>query len=142
LPGEAQMIDRIMSRFATRFAQCNTKLALSSDVCYVLAFSLIMLNTDAHNNNIPVERKMSKDQFVNNLRGVDNGADIPRDYLERLYDKIVSTPFARDYERDEFAQWDKQGFINMLLLPTKFKGTRSVKAQNLHDVNYNSTNVL
>ena len=34
------------------------------DTAYVLSFSLIMLNTDAHNPN--VKNKMTKDQFLRN----------------------------------------------------------------------------
>jgi len=124
LPGEAQMIDRVMSTFATRFRKCNPNLPYDSqDVTYVLAFSLIMLNTDAHNPNVPPERRMTKDQYVKNLRGVDNGKDLPDTYLEKLYDNIVTRPFARDYERDEFSQWDKQGFIHVLILSAKFAPT-------------------
>ncbi len=41
---------------------------ISSDVGYILAFSLIMLNTDAHNPSIKPENKMTKPQFVSNNR--------------------------------------------------------------------------
>lgn len=49
LPGEAQKIDRIMEKFAERYCKCNTKVFTSADTAYVLAYSVIMLNTDAHN---------------------------------------------------------------------------------------------
>ena len=45
LPGEAQMIDRIMQAFADRWAAVRADATLTADVVYVLAFSLIMLNT-------------------------------------------------------------------------------------------------
>lgn len=50
LPGEAQKIDRLMEKFAERFVSCNPESFKSADVAYVLAYSVIMLNTDAHNN--------------------------------------------------------------------------------------------
>ncbi|KAI7749928.1 hypothetical protein M8C21_024878, partial [Ambrosia artemisiifolia] len=49
LPGEAQKIDRIMEKFAERYCKCNPKVFTSADTAYVLAYSVIMLNTDAHN---------------------------------------------------------------------------------------------
>lgn len=49
LPGEAQKIDRIMEKFAQRFCECNPKVFTSADTAYVLAYSVILLNTDAHN---------------------------------------------------------------------------------------------
>ena len=49
LPGEAQKIDRIMEKFAERYCKCNPKVFSSADTAYVLAYSVIMLNTDAHN---------------------------------------------------------------------------------------------
>jgi len=111
IPGEAQKIDRIMEKFAARFCSCNTTAFASPDVGYILAFSLIMLNTDAHNPSIKVENKMTKQQFVSNNRGINNGADLPAEYLEQLYDHIVEKEIEMQYERDEFSQWDKQGYI-------------------------------
>lgn len=49
LPGEAQKIDRIMEKFAERYCKCNPKAFRSADTAYVLAYSVILLNTDAHN---------------------------------------------------------------------------------------------
>lgn len=49
LPGEAQKIDRIMEKFAERYCKCNPKVFTSADTAYVLAYSVILLNTDAHN---------------------------------------------------------------------------------------------
>jgi len=111
LPGEAQMIDRIMEKFATRFCECNPSAFANPDVGYILAFSLIMLNTDAHNPNIKADGKMTKAQFISNNRGINNGEDLAKEYLEILYDKIVHHQIQMEYERDDFAQWDKQGWI-------------------------------
>lgn len=52
LPGEAQKIDRLMEKFAERFVCCNPESFKSADVAYVLAYSVIMLNTDAHNTQV------------------------------------------------------------------------------------------
>lgn len=87
LPGEAQKIDRITEKFAERYCKCNPKVFTSADTAYVLAYSVIMLNTDAHNPM--VKNKMSKADFIRNNRGIDDGKDLPEDYMGSLYDRIV-----------------------------------------------------
>ncbi|CAM8941877.1 unnamed protein product [Rhodiola kirilowii] len=87
LPGEAQKIDRIMEKFAERYCKCNPNSFTSADTAYVLAYSVIMLNTDAHNTM--VKDKMSKADFIRNNRGIDDGKDLPEEYLGALYDQIV-----------------------------------------------------
>lgn len=53
---------------------------------YVLSYSVIMLNTDQHNPTI--KKRMSADDFIRNNRGIDDGRDIPREFLEDLYTRI------------------------------------------------------
>jgi hypothetical protein len=60
----------------------------SHDAAFILAFSTIMLNTDLHNPNLPPSKKMTKEQFVRNNRGINDGADLPLSYLEELYEEI------------------------------------------------------
>ncbi|PON75206.1 Coatomer beta subunit [Parasponia andersonii] len=87
LPGEAQKIDRIMEKFAERYCKCNPNSFTSADTAYVLAYSVILLNTDAHNSM--VKDKMTKADFIRNNRGIDDGKDLPEEYLGSLYDQIV-----------------------------------------------------
>ncbi|KAJ6879223.1 brefeldin A-inhibited guanine nucleotide-exchange protein 2-like [Populus alba x Populus x berolinensis] len=86
LPGEAQKIDRIMEKFAERYCKCNPKVFSSADTAYVLAYSVIMLNTDAHNPM--VKSKMSADDFIRNNRGIDDGKDLPEEFLRSLFERI------------------------------------------------------
>eukprot|EP00198_Chlamydomonas_reinhardtii_P005607 XP_001694943.1 SEC7/BIG-like ARF-guanine nucleotide exchange factor [Chlamydomonas reinhardtii] len=97
LPGEAQKIDRLMEKFAERFVKCNPGSFKAADVAYVLAYSVIMLNTDAHNPQargaacgVFVKNKMSKAAFLKNNRGINDGADLPEDFMGALYDRIVT----------------------------------------------------
>jgi len=57
LPGEAQIIDRILEAFAGHWAASNADTLeatmLDSEVAYVLAYSTILLNTDLHNPQAP-----------------------------------------------------------------------------------------
>ncbi|KAL8540020.1 hypothetical protein ACS0TY_001567 [Phlomoides rotata] len=112
LPGEAQKIDRIMEKFAERYCKCSPNSFTSADTAYVLAYSVIMLNTDAHNSM--VKDKMSKADFIRNNRGIDDGKDLPEDYLGTLYDQIVKNEIKM--KADPSAPQSKQGnSLNKLL---------------------------
>ena len=45
---------------------------------FLLTFSVILLNSDAHNTNIRKENKMTLDEFLRNNRGIDKGKDLDR----------------------------------------------------------------
>jgi len=49
------------------------------DTAYILAFSLIMLNTDLHNPSI--KNRMTKQAFIKNNRGINQGEDLPFEML-------------------------------------------------------------
>ena len=92
LPGEAQKIDRLMEKFASRYCECNAKYAAvdnksctivlnsvsfdslrlfaSADTAYVLAYSIIMLTTDLHSPQ--VKTKMTKEQYIKMNRGIND----------------------------------------------------------------------
>ncbi|XKL63402.1 hypothetical protein PGB90_005766 [Kerria lacca] len=88
LPGEAQMIDRLMEKFASRYYECNPNNGLfaSADSAYVLAFSIIMLTTDLHSSQ--VKHKMTKEQYIKLNRGTPDNQDLPEEYLSQIYDEI------------------------------------------------------
>lgn len=88
LPGEAQKIDRFMLKFAERYTVGNPNAFANADTAYVLAFSVILLNTDAHNPQ--VKRPMSKVDFYKNNRGIDDGKDLDESLLSGIYDEITS----------------------------------------------------
>ncbi|KAM0009665.1 putative Sec7 domain, mon2, dimerization and cyclophilin-binding domain, Sec7 domain superfamily [Helianthus debilis subsp. tardiflorus] len=108
LPGEAQKIDRIMEKFAERYCKCNPKAFISADTAYVLAYSVIMLNTDAHNPM--VKSKMSADDFIRNNRGIDDGKDLPEEYLRSLFGRISKNEIKM--KEDDLAVQQKQSVNN------------------------------
>jgi brefeldin A-inhibited guanine nucleotide-exchange protein len=88
LPGEAQKIDRFVLKFAERYIANNPSTEFkNADTAYILAFSVIMLNTDAHNKNMK-QKRMTKAEFVKNNRGINDGQDLPEDFLGEIYDEI------------------------------------------------------
>lgn len=54
-------------------------LSRSTDTCYVLSFSIIMLNTSLHNPN--VRDKPPFERFVSMNRGINDGSDLPEEQL-------------------------------------------------------------
>lgn len=112
LPGEAQKIDRMMESFAQKFYQTSKDAVFaSSDAAYILAFSVIMLNTDAHNPAIKKQYKMTKAQFISNNRGINEGDDIPREYLEHIYDRIIQEQIKMDVVENVFSNAEKKGYL-------------------------------
>ena len=86
LPGEAQQIARITETFAHKYFLTQPAGIRSEDAVYVLAYSIIMLNTDLHNPQ--VTRRMTIADYQRNLRGVNDGQDFDEAYLAAIYDSI------------------------------------------------------
>ncbi|KAL7558124.1 hypothetical protein ACA910_013180 [Epithemia clementina (nom. ined.)] len=100
LPGEAQKIDRIMEKFAERFTEQNPGLFPSADVAFILSFSIIMLNTDLHNPAIKEDRRMTKEGFIRNNRGICDGQDLPQELLMSIFDRIKENPISLKEDDD------------------------------------------
>ena len=101
LPGEAQQIDRIVEKFAQNYFLQNSGVFTNSDTVFILSFSLIMLNTDLHNESVATEKKMSLDDFIRNNREIDGGKDLPIDLLSELYKNIKENEI-RMHETDQY----------------------------------------
>uniref|UniRef100_H3DPG7 IQ motif and SEC7 domain-containing protein 3 n=1 Tax=Tetraodon nigroviridis TaxID=99883 RepID=H3DPG7_TETNG len=89
--GEAQKVERLMEAFSQRYCMCNPDVVQqfhNPDTIFILAFAVVLLNTDMYSPNIKPQRKMGLDDFIRNLRGVDDGADIPREMVAGIYERI------------------------------------------------------
>nr|DBA18727.1 TPA: hypothetical protein GDO54_016940 [Pyxicephalus adspersus] len=89
--GEAQKVERLIEAFSQRYCICNPGVVRqfrNPDTILILAFAIILLNTDMYSPNVNPERKMKLEDFVKNLRGVDDGEDIPREMLIGIYERI------------------------------------------------------
>ncbi|RMY80761.1 hypothetical protein D0864_08538 [Hortaea werneckii] len=112
LPGEAQKIDRLMLKFAERYTTGNPAAFANADTAYVLAYSVIMLNTDQH--SAQVKNRMTPEDFIKNNRGINDNADLPEDYLRGTFEEISHNEIVLDTERETaanlgFAQQGQQG---------------------------------
>ncbi|KAG5672765.1 hypothetical protein PVAND_002861 [Polypedilum vanderplanki] len=96
MPGEAQKIERLIQAFSHRYAKCNPEVVgklRSSETIFILAFAIIMLNTDLHTQALKPEKRMRCEDFIKNLRGVDDCSDIDRDILVGIYERIKVNEF-------------------------------------------------
>lgn len=103
LPGEAQKIDRFMLKFAERYILGNPNAFANADTAYVLAYSVIMLNTDQHSTKLKGAR-MTPEDFIKNNRGINDNADLPEEYLRGIFDEITSNEIVLNTERESAAQ--------------------------------------
>ena len=102
LPGEAQKIDRFMLKFAERYITGNPNAFANADTAYVLAYSVIMLNTDQHSSKFKGQR-MTVGDFIKNNRGINDNADLPDEYLGSIYEEIVQNEIVLNTEREHAA---------------------------------------
>ncbi|XP_077133972.1 cytohesin-4 isoform X2 [Ranitomeya variabilis] len=98
LPGEAQKIDRIMESFSAHYCQCNPITFKSTDSCYIVSFSLIILNTSLHNPS--VKEKPDLQHFISLHRGVHPGGDLPTELLTDMYESLKKEPFQLPEDED------------------------------------------
>ncbi|XP_056669628.1 PH and SEC7 domain-containing protein 3 isoform X12 [Monodelphis domestica] len=80
LMGETQERERVLVHFSNRYFHCNPNTVFSADGVHCLTCAIMLLNTDLHGHNIG--KKMSCQEFITNLQGVNEGSDFPRDQLK------------------------------------------------------------
>lgn len=67
-----QLSVKCMCLCSQRYCICNPGMLQqfrNPDTIFILAFAIILLNTDMYSPNIKPERKMKLEDFVKNLRG-------------------------------------------------------------------------
>ena len=93
LIGEGQIIDRIVQIFGQKYYNENNNILKNPDSAYYLAFSIIMLNTDLHRDEIT--QKISMDEYINRFMYMcpnDDYINNHKDYLSNIYKKILKDP--------------------------------------------------
>lgn len=89
LPGEAPLIERIVEVFSEKYCSGTTPAGIAGkDAVHVLAYAIIILNTDQHNPSVKDEKRMTYTDFAKNLRGVNGGDNFDPGYLQQIYDSI------------------------------------------------------
>lgn len=63
---------------------------LHTDAVHTLTCAIMLLNTDLHGQNIG--RKMTCNEFIDNLAGLNESENFPREILKHLYQAIKNYP--------------------------------------------------
>ena len=90
LIGEGQIVDRVVQVFGERYHRENPNLLKNPDLSYYIAFSIIILNTDLHREE--VSNKMTLAQYKNQLFQLCPNEKVDEDYLADLYKRVLSNP--------------------------------------------------
>lgn len=85
LPGESQMVYRILERFSVSYVRDNPSTLYTSDQIHTLCYALVMLNTSLHNSH--VRTKMTKQEFTNMCMHSNLPATTAQ--LETMYDRVA-----------------------------------------------------
>jgi hypothetical protein len=91
VPGEAQVISRVLEVFAKHFKEhgVNAHEFADADAVYVLAYSTVLLNVDQHSER--VKKRMSEAQFLQNNRGLNGGGAFPMYLQQDIFSSIHKT---------------------------------------------------
>ncbi|XP_059181512.1 IQ motif and SEC7 domain-containing protein 3 isoform X1 [Centropristis striata] len=114
--GEAQKVERLIEAFSQRYCMCNPDVVQqfhNPDTIFILAFAIILLNTDMYSPNIKPDRKMMLEDFIRNLRGVDDGADIPRDMVVGIYERIQLRELRSNEDHVTYVSKVEQSIVGM-----------------------------
>ncbi|XP_009885511.1 PREDICTED: PH and SEC7 domain-containing protein 3 [Charadrius vociferus] len=87
LIGETQERERVLIHFSSRYYQCNPNTISSQDGVHCLTCAMMLLNTDLH-GHVNIGKKMTCQEFVANLQGMNDGKDFPKGLLKALYNSI------------------------------------------------------
>ncbi|XP_054244885.1 PH and SEC7 domain-containing protein 2 [Indicator indicator] len=100
LMGETQERERVLIHFSRRFCLCNPAESTSQDGIHTLTCALMLLNTDLH-GHVNIGKKMSCQQFIANLDGLNDGKDFAKDLLKTLYNSIKNEKLEWAIDEDE-----------------------------------------
>ena len=95
LTGETQDRERVLLHFSKRYLECNPALRghtyQSQDAVHTLTCAIMLLNTDLHNEALQ-QRRMTAEEFVENLAELNDGSNFPDILLKEVYAAIKAEP--------------------------------------------------
>lgn len=91
IPGEAQIIQRVLERFSHHFFEAHKDEGVfaSEDAVFLLAYATLILHVDNHSEKIV--NKMLESQFKKTLRGTNGSKDFPDEMLSQIYFSVSTT---------------------------------------------------
>ena len=103
--GEAQVVERVLAEFCRQYYESNKDDTIfsSSGPVHTFTYAIIMLNTDLYKPIL--QEKMSIEAFVRNCRKINDGNDLPEEFLRDCYNSLkqyeMKTLASRDLSQEE-----------------------------------------
>lgn len=131
LPGEAQIIERIVERLADHWHHTyqGERVVVDRDATFILLYAIILLNVDQHNPKN--KRPMTLQDFIRNQRGLNNKKDFPRDFLESIYIAIKTREIVMPEEQEGDLKEDYEW--KLLLQANREPGADLISTASVYD---------
>ena len=100
------MFNSATGLFYCSYCADNPSLFKNADTAYVLAYAVIMLNTDAHNPM--VWHKLSKKDFIQMNTSNDAEECAPTELLAEIYDSVVNEEIKMKDDSEDYGSSSKQ----------------------------------
>ncbi|XP_063968958.1 Golgi-specific brefeldin A-resistance guanine nucleotide exchange factor 1-like [Lytechinus pictus] len=114
LPGEAPVIQHLLECFAEKWHTCNGHPFANHDAAFTLAYAIIMLNVDQHNDNAKKQNiPMTMAHFKKNLVKVNGGQDFDQDMLGEVFNAIKNEEIVMPAEQSGLV---KENYLWKVLL--------------------------
>ena len=138
LPGESALIERIVTSFATKYCSSSVPEGVAdSDAVFILTYGIILLNTDQHNKNYKTQKRMTLEDFAQNLRGTNGGKNFAIEYLQEIYNSIKSNEIILPDEHENRQAFDYAW--KELILKAESAGPLILCETNIYDADMFST---
>ena len=68
-------------------------------------FLIFRLNTDLHSPSMRKEKRMSEEDFIKNLSGINNGNDLDQTMLSNIYNRVKKSEFKANDDHINQVKW-------------------------------------
>jgi len=107
LPGEGQIVDRIMEKFGEKFCEDNpdscdggAQEGMSSECVFLLSYATMMMQTSLHNPNAMKAVPMTVVAFGKMIKGINSGENLNEVFIQKIYDEVEQNPFTLNEDED------------------------------------------
>lgn len=88
-----------MEKFGEKYCKDNPDNFGSAECVFILSYATIMLQTSLHNPSA-VKARMSLDDFLRMVKGINNGKDLEKEFVTQVYETILNEPFTLNEDED------------------------------------------
>jgi len=83
-----------MQVFGSKYLTDNPDNYMTATGAYALSYAIMMLQTSLYNPQIKENERMTRDQFVKLVKGINDGKDIPQEVAASIFDRTQKKPLA------------------------------------------------